>query len=89
MTGLIANMQIPDGQDGHQKLLKVKQLLDILIPRFVSEYDMHKECSVTVLASTIHEGQAHRVEGQGVCVGRCTQRVCEKPASVLWEVSGG
>jgi hypothetical protein len=37
---------IPYGQPGHDKLFKVRPLLDALVPRFRSEYKMHKECSI-------------------------------------------
>ena len=37
---------IPYGQPGHDKLFKVRPLLDALVPRFTSEYKMHKECSI-------------------------------------------
>ena len=37
---------IPYGQPGHDKLFKVRPLLDALVLRFTSEYKMHKECSI-------------------------------------------
>lgn len=34
------------GQPGHDKLFKVRPLLDMLVPRFVGEYEMYQECSI-------------------------------------------
>ncbi len=39
-------VQIQRGQPGHDKLNKIRPLMDILLPRFVSECDIHKECSI-------------------------------------------
>lgn len=38
--------QIPFGQPGHDKLFKVRPLLDILVAHFISEYEMHQQCSI-------------------------------------------
>ena len=38
--------QIPVGQPGHDRLFKVRGLLDLLIPKFGSEYHIHHECTI-------------------------------------------
>ena len=38
--------QIPVGQPGHDRLFKVRGLLDLLIPKFESEYHIHQECTI-------------------------------------------
>ena len=40
------SMQIPAGQPGHDRLFKVRRLLDLLIPKFESEYTIHQECTI-------------------------------------------
>ena len=44
----IANNEdhIPLGQPGHDKLFKVRPLLDTLLPKFMVHYNMHQECSI-------------------------------------------
>ena len=38
--------QIPVGQPGHDRLFKVRGLLDLLIPKFEFEYHIHHECTI-------------------------------------------
>ena len=38
--------QIPAGQPGHDRLFKVRRLLDLLIRKFESEYTIHQECTI-------------------------------------------
>ena len=38
--------QIPVGQPGHDRLFKVRGFLDLLIPKFESEYHIHQECTI-------------------------------------------
>ena len=38
--------QIPVGQPGHDHLFKVRGLLDLLSPKFESEYYIHQECTI-------------------------------------------
>ncbi len=38
--------QIPYGQPRHDKLFKVRSLLDIIVPCFAAECEIHKECTV-------------------------------------------
>ena len=38
--------QLPIGVPGHDKLFKVRKLLDLIIPRFESEYIPHKQGSI-------------------------------------------
>ena len=38
--------QIPVGQPGHDRLFKVRGLLNLLIPKFESEYPIHQECAI-------------------------------------------
>ena len=38
--------QIPVGQPGYDRLFKVRGLLDLLIPKFESEYHIHQECTI-------------------------------------------
>ena len=38
--------QIPYGQPGHDKLFKVRSLLDIVVPHFQNEYSLHQECAI-------------------------------------------
>ena len=38
--------QIPVGQPGHDRLFKVRGLLDLIIPKFESEYHIHQECTI-------------------------------------------
>ena len=40
------NNQIPCGQPGYNKLYKIRPLLDIIVPHFKKEYNIHKECSI-------------------------------------------
>ena len=40
------NKQVPYGQDGHDKLFKVRKLLDLLCPLFESEFHMHQSCTI-------------------------------------------
>ena len=38
--------QVPYGQTGHDKLFKVRKLLDLLSPLFESEFEMHQSCTI-------------------------------------------
>ena len=38
--------QVPRGTSGHDRLFKVRKLLNLVVPRFQSEYVMHQECSI-------------------------------------------
>lgn len=38
--------QIPFGQSGYDRLYKVRKLLDLVVPLFQSEYEMHQQCTV-------------------------------------------
>ena len=38
--------QIPFGQPGHDKLYKVRRLLDLVSPHFEEEYTIHQECTI-------------------------------------------
>ena len=38
--------QVPLGQPGHDKLFKVSKLLDLVIPKFESEYAVHQSVSI-------------------------------------------
>ena len=38
--------QIPHGQPGHDKLFKIRSLLDVVVPRFQNEYSLHQECVI-------------------------------------------
>jgi len=38
--------QVPYGQDGHDKLFKVRKLLDLLCPLFEAEFQMHQSCTI-------------------------------------------
>ena len=38
--------QLPFGQPGHDRLYKVRQFFDILLPQFESEYNMHQCCTI-------------------------------------------
>ena len=38
--------QIPTGQPSHDHLFKVRKLLDIIVPQFESEYEMHQQCTI-------------------------------------------
>ena len=40
------NNQIPSGNPGHDRLFKVRKLLDLMTPNFESEYVPHKQVSV-------------------------------------------
>ncbi len=40
------SLQVPVGQPGYDKVFKVRPLMDILVPRFISEYVLQKECSI-------------------------------------------
>ena len=40
------NDQIPSGDHGHDRLFKVRRLLDLVTPKFESEYIPHKQVSV-------------------------------------------
>ena len=44
----IANNEdhIPFGQPGHDKLFKVRPLLDTFLPKFMAHYNIHQECSI-------------------------------------------
>ncbi len=37
---------VPYGQAGHDKLFKVRKLLDLLCPLFESEFQMHQACTI-------------------------------------------
>ncbi len=37
---------VPYGQAGHDKLFKVRKLLDLLCPLFESEFEMHRACTI-------------------------------------------
>ncbi len=39
-------LYIPYGSDGHDRLFKVRKLLDLVVPLFQSEYVIHQECTV-------------------------------------------
>ena len=41
-----SEQQVAAGQPGHDYLYKVRKLLDILSPRFLSEYNTHEELSI-------------------------------------------
>ena len=38
--------QVPAGQPGHDKLLKVRHFLDMFSSAFDQEYNLHQQCSV-------------------------------------------
>ena len=40
------NNKIPYGQIGHDKLFKVRKLLDLLCPLFESEFEMYQSCAI-------------------------------------------
>ena len=40
------NNAIPYGEVGHDKLFKVRKLLDMLCPLFESEFEMHQSCAI-------------------------------------------
>ena len=40
------NNEVPYGQIGHDKLFKVRKVLDLLCPLFDSEFDMHQSCAI-------------------------------------------
>ena len=41
-----SSQQIPSGMPGHDKLFKVRNLLDLLMHEFDKEYNLHQECTV-------------------------------------------
>ena len=41
-----SSQQIPVGQPGHDKLFKVRKLLDLVLPLFESEYNLHNSVAV-------------------------------------------
>ena len=45
-------MEFPSGQPGHDKLFKVRPLLDMVLPKFESEYELHQY--VTIDEAMIH-----------------------------------
>lgn len=54
--------QIPFGQPGHDTLYKVRELLDVVSPRFDEEYTIHQQCTIdeamipSPVFQTIYEG---------------------------------
>lgn len=38
--------QTPFGQPGHDRLYKVRKLLNLIVPLFESEYEMHQQCTI-------------------------------------------
>ncbi len=40
------NLEIAYGQPGYDKLFKVRKLLDLLCPRFESEFELHQSCTI-------------------------------------------
>ena len=74
--------QIPFGQPGHDKLYKVRRLLDLVSPHFEEEYTIHQECTIDEamipfkgrigFKQVLHEGQTYKVGDKSFCFSGCT-----------------
>ena len=41
-----SNLQVPRDQSGYDRLFKVRKFLDLVVPRFESEYNLHEQVSI-------------------------------------------
>ena len=66
--------QIPFDSSGHDRLFKVRKLLDLAVPLFKSKYVMHQECTIDEAMipfrfQTVYQEQTNKVGHQGFCLG--------------------